>query len=95
MPRGWFNYIPGKVDNDPANRGNYTYISRAFVGDCSGAGQACTIYAYYTPGTPQLGITQPAPFSSNLVAYANSSAQSAVDLPNGTGVKRYLYIKAT
>jgi hypothetical protein len=53
MSRGWFLYIQGRSDYDPANRANYVY--NGIVCDCSGVGRPGCAYAYYTPGTPQVG----------------------------------------
>jgi hypothetical protein len=91
MPRGWFVYNPGSTSNDPADRGNYKYIGKPF--ECSGNGIICTVYAYYTSGTPLLGITSPAPFSSRITGYLNAAAASSVPLPAGSSEKKYVYLK--
>lgn len=90
MPRGWFAYI-GALNgayNDPQY---YRYTGKPLP-SCNSNGRPCIVYAYYTPGTPIDGTTQPYPFSINLQEYLDLAGAYTVPLPLGSS-KKYVYVK--
>lgn len=91
MPRGWFGYT-GAVDGAYIDPAYYRYVGKPLP-SCTGSGRPCVAYAYYTPGTPVVGTTQPYPFSLNMESYLNLSGLYTLPLPLGS-VKKYVYVRA-